>query len=139
MTATNAILIDSSAWIEYFRATGSPAALEVRRLLSEEQDRVVMCEPMAMEILAGAVDDSRYAALEQLVNGLPTLGIDVTVDYRGAAAIYRTARRAGRTIRSITDCLIAAVCIRHAAILVHRDTDFEVIAAMTGLIAQSFR
>ena len=139
MTATNAILIDSSAWIEYFRATGSPAALEVRRLLSEEQDRVVMCEPMAMEILAGAVDDSRYAALEQLVNGLPTLGIDVTVDYRGAAAIYRTARRAGRTIRSITDCLIAAVCIRHAVTLVHRDTDFEVIAAITGLTAQSLR
>lgn len=139
MTATDAVLIDSSAWIEYFRATGSPAALEVRRLLSEEQDRVVMCEPMAMEILAGAVDDSRYAALEQLVNGLPTLGIDVTVDYRGAAAIYRTARRAGRTIRSITDCLIAAVCIRHAVTLVHRDTDFEVIAAITGLTAQSLR
>ncbi len=139
MTVTDAILIDSSAWIEYFRATGSPAALEVRRLLSEEQDRVVMCEPVAMEILAGAADDGRHAALEQLVNGLPALGIDVTVDFRGAAAIYRTARRAGRTIRSINDCLIAAVCIRHEAILVHRDTDFEVIAAITGLVAQSFR
>lgn len=133
----DAILIDSSAWIEYFRATGSPAAVEVRRLLSAEQDRVVMCEPVAMEILAGAVDDSRYAALEQLVNGLPALGIDVTVDFRSAAAIYRTARRAGHTIRSITDCLIAAVCIRHGVALVHRDADFDVIAAMTKLSAQS--
>jgi hypothetical protein len=41
VTATNAVLIDSSAWIEYFRATGSPAALKVRRLLSEEHGQVL--------------------------------------------------------------------------------------------------
>ena len=51
------IVIDTSAWIEYFRATGSPAAVEVRRLLTEHADRVVMCEPIAMEILSGACDD----------------------------------------------------------------------------------
>ena len=44
------ILIDTSAWIEYLRATGSAAAIEVRRLLSTDADRVVMCEPIAMEI-----------------------------------------------------------------------------------------
>ena len=139
MTGSHAVLIDSSAWIEYFRATGSSAAREVRRLLSEEQDRVVMCEPVAMEILAGAVDETRYAALERLVNGLPTLAIDAAVDFRSAAAIYRATRRAGQTIRSINDCLIAAVCIRHGVALVHQDADFEVIAAITGLTAQSFR
>lgn len=139
MSVIDAILIDSSAWIEYFRATGSPAAVEVRRLLSEEQQRVVMCEPVAMELLAGAVDDTRYAAIEQLVNGLPALAIDAAVDFRTAAAIYRVARRAGQTIRSINDCLIAAVCIRHGAGIVHRDTDFDVIAAITGLAGQSFR
>ena len=133
------ILIDTSAWIEYFRATGSAAAVEVRRLLSEEADQAAMCEPVAMEILSGAGDDSTYAKLERLVNGLPSLNIDTSVDFRVAAQIYRAARRAGRTIRSINDCLIAAVAIRHSARIVHRDSDFEVIASMTNLVATSFR
>ncbi len=132
------ILIDTSAWIEYFRATGSAAAVEVRRLLSTEAGRVVICEPVAMEILSGAIDDGRYAKLEQLVNGLPSLSVDDAVDFRTAATIYRTARRAGQTIRSVNDCLIAAVSIRHGASVVHRDADFEVIAAITGLAAESF-
>lgn len=133
------ILVDTSAWIAYFRATGSAASVEVRRLLSEEADQVATCEPIAMEILSGAVDDSKYAQLEQLVNGLPSLSVDNAVDFRVAAGIYRAARRAGRTIRSINDCLIAAVTIRHGARVVHRDADFDVIAGMTTLVAASFR
>jgi predicted nucleic acid-binding protein len=132
------ILIDTSAWIEYFRATGSAAAVEVRRLLSEEADQAAMCEPVAMEILSGASDDSTHEKLERLVNGLPSLRIDTSVDFRVAAQIHRAARRAGRTIRRINDCLIAAVAIRHSARIVHRDSDFEVIASMTNLAATSF-
>jgi predicted nucleic acid-binding protein len=133
------ILIDTSAWIEYFRATGSSSAIEVRRLLAEQTDQVAMCEPVAMEILSGAVDDAAHAKLERLVNGLPSLIVDAAVDFRTAAQIYRAARRAGQTIRSINDCLIAAVAIRHSANVVHRDADFDVIVAMAGLVATSFR
>lgn len=133
------ILIDTSAWIEYFRATESPAAVKVRRVLAEKTDQVSMCEPVAMEILSGAVDDAAHAKLEHLVNGLPSLVVDAAVDFRTAAQIYRAARRAGRTVRSINDCLIAAVAIRHNAHLVHRNADFDVIVAMTGLVATSFR
>jgi predicted nucleic acid-binding protein len=133
------ILIDTSAWIEYFRATGSPAAVEVRRLLSEEPDQVAMCEPVAMEILSGVNDDVTYAKLERLVNGLPSLSIDSSTDFRSAAQIYRAARRAGRTIRSINDCLIAAVAIHHQARIVHQDNDFEIIGAMTNLNATAYR
>jgi len=132
-------LIDTSAWIEYFRATGSAAAVEMRRLLSEEADQVAMCEPVAMEILSGVSDDNSHAKLERLVNGLPSLTIDSSMDFRAAAQIYRGARRAGLTIRSLNDCLISAIAIRHGARIVHRDSDFEVIAAMTNLAATSFR
>lgn len=132
------ILVDTSAWVEYFRATGSAAAIEVRRLLSAESLVVVMCEPVAMEILSGATDDAAHRRLEQLVNGLPSLSVDGAVDFRVAAAIYRTARRTRRTIRSLNDCLIAAVAMRHGVALVHRDADFELIAEMTDLDAVSF-
>jgi predicted nucleic acid-binding protein len=133
------ILIDTSAWIEYLRATGSAAAVEVRRLLADEAEQVAMCEPVAMEILSGVSDDATYAKLERLVNGLPSLGVDNAVDFRAAARIYRAARRSGQTIRSINDCLIAALAIRHGARIVHRDADFDVIAAMTTLANSSFR
>ncbi len=133
------ILIDTSVWIEYFRATGSPAATEVRRLLAEQPDHVAMCEPVAMEILSGAIDDSVHGRLERLVNGLPSLAVDGAVDFRTAAHIYRAARRAGQTIRSINDCLIAAIAIRHNAVVVHRDADFDVIGGITALTATSLR
>jgi predicted nucleic acid-binding protein len=127
------ILVDTSAWIEYLRATGSPAALQVRRLLSDHANQVAMCEPVAMEILSGALDGSRYAKLEQLVNGLPSLSVENALDFRSAAGIYRAARRIGKTIRSLNDCLIAAVAIRHEAQIVYRDADFDVIAEVTTL------
>ena len=131
------ILIDTTAWVEYLRATGSAAAIEVRRLLSEEADQVAMCEPVAMEILSGISDDNALAKLERLVNGLPSLNVDGSIDFRVAAQIYRGARRAGRTIRSVNDCLIAAIAIRHDARIIYQDNDFDVIAAMTTLVATS--
>jgi predicted nucleic acid-binding protein len=127
------ILVDTSAWIEYFRATGSTAAIEVRRLLSDETDQLAMCEPIAMEILCGASPDNTHARLERLVNGLPSLSVDNAVDFRAAADIYRAAGRTSETIRGVNDCLIAAVAIRHGARIVHRDADFEVIARITSL------
>jgi predicted nucleic acid-binding protein len=133
------ILVDTSVWIEYLRGTGSLAAVELRRLLSEELNQVAMCEPVAMEILSGAADDKTHAKLEQLVNGLPSLGVDDAVDFRVAAGIYRAARHAGQTIRSLNDCLIAAVAIRHNARIVHRDADFDVISGMTALKSTSRR
>ena len=91
-----------------------------------------------MEILCGATNET-HTALERLVNGLPSLAVDNAVDFRTAADIYRAARRAGKTIRSINDCLIAAVAIRHDARIVHCDTDFDVIAQITSLETASFR
>lgn len=133
------VLIDTSAWVEYFRATGSAAALEVRRLLDEDPAAVAICEPVAMEILAGAGTDAVHEKLERLANGLASLAVEQSLDFRSAAAIYRSARRSGRTIRSTTDCLIAAVAIRNGAEILHRDVDFDVIAGVTPLVARSLR
>ena len=132
------ILVDTSVWVEYLRATGSTAAVRLRHLLDGELGQIAMCEPVAMEILAGAAD-AHLAKLERLVNGLPSLRVEDAVDFRVAAQMYRAARRSGHTIRSINDCLIAAVAMRHGAQLMHRDADFEIIAQMTSLAAISLR
>lgn len=121
-------LVDSSAWIEYLRGTGSPVHLEVRRLLHEEPGEVAMTEPVIMELLAGPTYPRVVAQLERLVDGLALLSVDANLDYRAAAAVYRAARQRGSTVRSLVDCLIAVVAARTDAMLLHRDRDFGQLA-----------
>ncbi|MGH4006757.1 MAG: type II toxin-antitoxin system VapC family toxin [Pseudonocardiaceae bacterium] len=122
-------LIDTSAWVEYLRATGSPANLEVRCLLHEHPASVVTTEPVVMELLAGAADDRVAQQLETLTGGLRLLPVDATLDYRDAALIYRAARRRGLTVLKPIGCLIATVAARTGATLVHRDRDFDALAS----------
>lgn len=132
------ILIDSSVWIEYLRRTGSPAAAAVRTSITDRSDDIVMCEPIAMELLAGARDDLHHAKLQRLVNGLPSLALRELLDFREASDIYRAGRQSGCTIRKLLDCVIAVVAIHHNAELWHRDADFDVIASLTPLRVRSF-
>ena len=122
-------LIDSSAWIEYLRGTGSVAHHEVKRLLSDHPDSLAVTEPIVMELLAGA-RAQHVAQLQRLTGGLRLLSVDATTDYDDAATAYRAARATGRTVRKLIDCLIAAVAARTGATLVHRDQDFDVLAAV---------
>ena len=128
MAADDAVLVDTSAWIEYLRGTGSAANVEVRRLLKDETSRVAITEPVTMELLAGATSGSALRALETLTSGLRQLPVDAAVDYVTAATLFRAARASGETVRKLLDCLIAAVAIRTGAVLVHRDRDVDVLA-----------
>jgi hypothetical protein len=121
-------LLDSSAWIEYLRRTGSPTNIEVRRLLQERPADVHFTEPVIMELLAGAGTPTRLGQAEKLVSGLPLLAVDSFIDYRAAAAAARATQQNGHPIRSIVDCLIAAVAARTGAALVHRDHDYDYLA-----------
>ncbi|KHL10015.1 hypothetical protein CLV56_3825 [Mumia flava] len=137
-------LIDTSAWIDYLRGTGSRAAATVHALIegsgpTASAQSIVCCEPIAMELLAGADRDVVHDRLEIMVNGLPTLRLEPDLDYRSAASIFRAVRRSGRTVRSLNDCLIAAIAIRNDATLVHKDAAFEAIADVTSLRARSLR
>ena len=117
-------LIDTSAWVEYLRKTGSPTHLLVRQLLTEDAP-VVTTEPVVMEILAGAAGQAELIQLERLTEGLPMVRVDAVRDYLNAAHTYRAARSRGYTIRKMLDCLIAAVAMRTGATVVHRDADFD--------------
>lgn len=130
------ILIDTSVWVEYLRGNPGRATDEVRRLLGEDPHRVVMCEPVACELLAGPTHDDVVAQIERLVNGLPSLTLDPAIDFRAASTLYRAARRTGRTVRSLNDCLIAAVALRHGATVLHQDSDFDVLASISPLDAR---
>ena len=85
-----------------------------------------------MEILAGARDEVNLAELRRLLARCITLQTK-SGDYEFAAALYRECRRNGRTPRTMTDCLIAAVAIRHGVALLHHDRDFALLAQYSEL------
>lgn len=126
-------LVDSSAWIEFLRATGSATHLLVRELI-KRPDTIAITEPIIMDLLAGAPTVSAQRTIERLVDGAALLAIDNRTDWRDAAAIYGAARRNGRTVRRLVDCLIASVAVRTRAVLVHNDAEFDVIAESVGAL-----
>lgn len=123
------ILIDSSAWVEFLRDTGSHVCRRVDALLGEE---IATCDAVRMEILAGARDGDHLNQLRRLLARASSIPI-VPIDYDEAAALYRSCRRKGETVRKLIDCLIAAAAIRADVPVLHADSDFEVLARHTGL------
>jgi predicted nucleic acid-binding protein len=124
------ILIDSSAWIEFLRDTGSMVCLRVDELLGSD---IALCEPVWMEILAGARDDRHLGDLRRLLARAALLTTE-SIDFEQAAALYRACRRQGETPRKMIDCLIAAIAIRADVPVLHADEDFEVLARHTALV-----
>jgi predicted nucleic acid-binding protein len=126
------ILVDSSAWVEYDRATGSPPHLRLRGLI-ETGGPVAVTEPVVMEVLAGARDDRREADLRRLLGSFQMLSFDAVSDFDGAVRIYRRCRAAGVTPRGMLDCMIAAVAWREGATLLAHDADMDRVARVLDI------
>ncbi len=123
------MMIDSSAWVEFLRDTGSP----VCRRLDEWLDRdIAICDPIRMEVLAGARDERHLHQLRGLLARASVVATE-PVDYDNAAGLYRLCRRNGETVRTLVDCLIASISIRAGLALLHADSDFDALARHTAL------
>jgi predicted nucleic acid-binding protein len=123
------ILIDTSAWIEFLRDTGTPTCEAVDRLLATD---IATCDAVRMEVLAGARDEAHLVQLRGLLARTTTLPTEPG-DYETAAALHRACRRGGETVRKLIDCLIAAIAIREAVAVLHLDADFDVLTRHTAL------
>lgn len=121
------ILVDSSAWIELLRATGSAIDRRLTAAL-EGDEQLATTGPVVLEILAGARDERHAEDLRALLGRCRFLPLQEPSDHEAAAELYRACRRGGSTIRRLPDCLIAAVALRADVELLQRDSDFEEIA-----------
>ncbi|MHA6800406.1 type II toxin-antitoxin system VapC family toxin [Bounagaea algeriensis] len=126
------ILADTSAWIEYDRATGSAVDKRVAALIADEE-ALAITEPVMMEVLAGARTQAREDDLRRLLLRFELLHFDPVTDFDAAARIYRRCRQAGITPRGLLDCTIAAVAWRRNAVLLSYDADLARLAGVTGL------
>lgn len=126
------MLVDTSVWIELFAGSNSAAdRWLVERIRAD--DPVVVPEVVLMELLIGTTDESKAAARQQRLRRFSIEPLAPIRDAEDAAAIHRQCRRNGETVRSMIDCLVAAIALRLDVPVAHRDRDFEVIARHCGL------
>ena len=123
------VLVDTSVWIEVFR---KPSRLTLETAL--DFDDVVTCLPVVQEVLQGFRDEMAFVRVREAMQAFPTLESPMRPDvFLQAAELHRSARRAGFTIRSGVDCLIAACAVRHGAEILHHDRDYDALAKVSSL------
>ena len=130
------ILVDTSAWVEYQRATNSEADRRLTEAIAKGH-RLATTGPVVLELLAGARDEQYAHDLTRLLARCRFLPLEEPSDHEAAAALYRACRREGTTIRRLPDCLIAVVAMRSGSTLLHQDADFEAIARHVPLALAS--
>lgn len=126
------MVVDTSAWVEYLRATGSPADAALTDAVRASDD-IGVPDVVRLELLAGAGTDVQVRDLQRLLGRFHAMPAASPADHETAAALYRAARRTGATVRSLLDCLVAAAALRTDSPLLARDRDFEVLARVSPL------
>jgi predicted nucleic acid-binding protein len=88
------------------------------------------------ELLRGARNDVDYARLQARLSVLPLLPVTPERWVEAARLGYLLLRRHGLTVAT-PDLVIAAVAIANSATLVHRDSDFDLVARHAALVVES--
>jgi len=123
------LLVDTSVWIEIFRK-----AAGLRLGAAFDLEEAVTCLPVVQEVLQGFGDERAFRIAREAMLALPIVESPLRVEVvEEAVALYRSARRAGLTVRSGVDCLIAACALRHGLTVLHHDRDFDSLARVSAL------
>jgi predicted nucleic acid-binding protein len=129
------VLVDTSVWIEVFR---KPARLQLEDVA--DFDDVVTALPIVQEVLQGFTDERLFVRARDSMLALPIVDSPLEeARFLEAVQLYRSARRAGATIRSSADCLLAACAIRHQLTVAHIDRDFDQLAKVSTLQTRRIR
>lgn len=127
------VLVDTSVWIEVFRKRPRLRLDDV-----VDFDDAVTCLPIVQEVLQGFDDERAFLLARDAMRALPIVESPLRADVFDAAVdLYRSARRAGLTIRSGVDCLVAACALRNDLQVLHCDRDFDLLARVSPLDARN--
>ncbi len=125
------VIVDSSVWVDYFRAAPTPATAWIDR--EAPRQRLGLTDLILCEVLQGVRHEAEFVEtrtellkLEVFTTGGVTLAL-------AAAANYRVLRARGRTVRKTIDCLIATFCMLNGHTLLHTDRDFDAFEQELGL------
>lgn len=125
------VLIDTSAWIDYFGNRQNDLAIKVEHCVFNTE--VCTCYPVVQEVLQGIRWDEQYQKTKTYLLDLKVLQADPILVAIESADLYRFLRKKGVTVRSSHDCTIAWFAINFKVKLLHNDKDFNTIANYTSL------
>lgn len=125
------ILVDSSVWIDYFKAADTPEAALLDSMFGRTP--LAVGDLIAAEVLQGVRDEREFKWVKKVFDSFAHVdlcGYDLAVK---ASENYRVLRSKGVTIRKTIDTLIATRCIEDGLTLLHADRDFLPFAEHLGL------
>jgi predicted nucleic acid-binding protein len=126
------IVVDTSVWVDFFRDNDTWQVEHLAQLITDDEP-IALTDIVLTEILQGLPGDREARRVERRLLAFEVLRLDGLDDFRRAASLYRRARARGITIRRTLDCLIASVCVRDGAAVLHSDADFDRLATCTDL------
>lgn len=126
------MIVDTSVWIEFLRPGRSSAGDHLESLI-RGRERLIVPETVLMELLSGTTDETVAARRRRMLESFEIAPLEPVVDSLAAARLQRQCRRSGETVRNLGDCLIAAVALRLAIPVLHRDRDFETLRTHCGV------
>jgi predicted nucleic acid-binding protein len=130
------ILIDTSVWINFFKAKETEASLYLKNNTSNIV--IATCPIIVQEVLQGVVQDREFKVINAYFKTFTRLvGEQYSMAYE-AAELYRNLRKKGVTIRKPNDCLIATYAIKNNIVLLNDDRDFRLIAEHSSLRTMNF-
>jgi len=124
------ILVDSSAWLEFFKPAGKPLFKEVVAGLLKEMT-VVIPGIIKVEILRGSRSHQEYEMLDSMLNGVRYLSVSEMFWTRLSSFNYDLSRQGVNV--PLTDSYIALLAIENDVELLHCDRHFDLIATKTKL------
>jgi predicted nucleic acid-binding protein len=127
------VIFDTSVWISYSKGVENPQTIMLENYLKNFPNQVYITPTILQEFLMGLRLESdfvKYKFQFQYLNSYKSDWEKTSID---AAKLYFDLRKKGVTIRKGTDCLIAQVALENDTLLVHLDSDFELIAENSSL------
>jgi len=125
------VIVDTSAWIEYFQ-DGEPTVVEkVDRSL--DQHPVGIGDLVYCEVMQGIRSDPLRHEVSNLFRSLPRFEMVGFTVADKAAQNYRRLRSRGITVRKTIDVIIGTFCAENGFQIIHHDRDFDLMAPHIGL------
>ncbi|HWQ70112.1 MAG TPA: PIN domain-containing protein [Patescibacteria group bacterium] len=118
------ILVDTSVWLEFFRAQDSPYAEALDQLLEDEQ--VCTTDLIKAEIIPGARTPRQFRELKDYFDALP-LAREPASLWEEIIDLQFRLKRIGINGISIPDLIIAVVANANDKVIFTKDSDFQLI------------
>lgn len=125
----DAVLIDTSVWIEYFRGKNRSLILQVNDLIA--QRRIRNLSIITAELIRGCLHSRELDAVKDRMDLIPHYAMEDACWQKVGLFSYQLARR-GVSV-GMVDASIAYFSIREKAYLLSLDKDFRKIAEHSNL------